>query len=82
MLEKYDYRPTEVIKGTVSINLKKPTQARKLEVALLGKIKTVYRNVSAGHYSTQTQYQTVYDFKIPLAGEKDYEKEQYQFEMK
>lgn len=44
-LEKYDYSPGDKIKGTVNLNLKKPTEARKLYVALIGKkfnIKAAY----------------------------------------
>ena len=34
MLEKYSFSPGENAKGTISLNLKKPTYARKLQVSL------------------------------------------------
>jgi len=36
MLEKYNYTTSETIKGTVTLKLKKPTKARKFEVAFIG----------------------------------------------
>ena len=76
-LEKYDYKPGEKIKGTIKLNLKKPVTARKLEISLQGKRKTT-QYTSKG---TQTQYQTVYNFSLPLGGEKEYHQDQYSFEI-
>ena len=36
MLEKYNFNPGEIAKGNITINLKKPTYARKLQVSLIG----------------------------------------------
>ncbi|KYK30005.1 hypothetical protein AYK20_04735 [Thermoplasmatales archaeon SG8-52-1] len=74
MLEKYNFTPGETAKGTVSINLKKPAYARKLKVSLIG-----VRKVRRGN---KWQWQKVYDFDMPIAGEKDYQKEQIPFELK
>ena len=74
-LEKYDYKPGEKINGSVKINLKKPTNARKLEIALIGKRKTTTRRGN----QTQTNYQTVYNFRVPLGGEQEYQNGEYNF---
>ena len=61
MLEKYNFNPGEVVKGTVKLNLKKPMYARKLEVSLMG-----VRKVRKGN---SWQWQKVYDFDMPISGE-------------
>ena len=66
-LEKYNFNPGEIAKGTIKINLKKPTYARKLEIHLLG-VRKVRRGKS-------WSWETVYDFEIPISGEKDYQQE-------
>lgn len=76
-LEKYDYKPGEKITGTLKLNLKKPVTARKLEISLSGKRKTT-RHTSKG---TQTHYENVYDFSVPLGGEQEYHQGQYNFEI-
>jgi hypothetical protein len=74
MLEKYNFAPGETAKGTVSINLKKPEYARKLKISLVG-----VRKVRRGN---KWQWQKIYDFDMPISGEKDYQKEQIPFELK
>ena len=74
MLEKYNFSPGETAKGTVSLNLKKPAYARKLKVSLVGVRKVRHGN--------KWQWQEVYDFDMPISGEKDYQKEQVPFELK
>ena len=78
-LDKYQYKPGDVIKGSVGLNLRKPIRARKLIVSLLGKVKTTHRD-SKGHMHTEDV--VVYDFTIPLDGENDYLSEMYNFEIK
>jgi len=78
-LDKYQYKPGDVIKGSVGLNLRKPIRARKLVVSLLGKVKTTHRD-SKGHMHTEDV--VVYDFTIPLDGENDYLSEMYNFEIK
>ncbi len=78
-LEKFDYEPGDTIKGSMDLSLKKPIKARKLEVALLGKVKTTRRD-SNGNISTHDE--TIYNFAIPLDGEKEYQNGQYPFEIK
>ncbi|KAA0005653.1 MAG: hypothetical protein FE039_01400 [Thermoplasmata archaeon] len=87
-LEKYNYTPGEMIKGTVKLNLKKPTFARKLEVAFIGRridhrsSASVAGLVSGSKPHSSTSYTTIYEFKMPVAGEKEYQKEEYPFEIK
>ena len=77
-LEKYDYKPGEKIKGVVKLNLKKPTNARKIEVGLFGERKESYR----GHDGkTQIKKVTIYDFKISLGSEGQYQTGDYPFEI-
>jgi len=78
-LDKYQYKPGDIIKGSVGLNLRKPIRARKLVVSLLGKVKTTHRD-SKGHM--QTEDVVIYDFTIPLDGENDYLSEMYKFEIK
>lgn len=87
MLERYDYKPGDTIKGTITLNLKKPTQARKLEVGLIG-IQTIYGNRSgvrvgsSRHRSSNTSREVIYDFYLALDQEKEYQNQNYRFEMK
>jgi len=76
-LEKFNYKPGENIKGKVKLNLKKPLPGRKLEISLIGKKKTT-RRTSKG---SQTHYETVYDFSVPISGEKEYHQGEYEFEI-
>jgi len=78
-LDKYQYKPGDIIKGSVGLNLGKPIRARKLVVSLLGKVKTTHRD-SKGHMHTEDV--VIYDFTIPLDGENDYLSEMYNFEIK
>ena len=74
MLEKYNFTPGEIAKGTVKLNLKKPIYARKLLVSLMG-----VRKVRRGN---SWQWQTVYDFDMSVSGEKEYLNEQVPFQLK
>ena len=66
VLERFNYKPGEVIKGSVKLNLKKPTNARKLEVGLFGERKERTR----GHDGrTTVRTVNIFDFKVPLGAE-------------
>lgn len=86
-LEKYAYAPGEIIKGSVGLKLKRPTQARKLSVALIG-LRIVHEGGMAvgplrvGNQGPQTHVYTIYNFAIPLDGENTYFNELYPFEIK
>jgi len=77
-LDKVQFKPGDVIKGMVTLNLRKPLHGRKMTVALLGKVRTTHRD-SQGRM--QTQDVVVYDFTLPLDGENDYVGESYSFEI-
>jgi hypothetical protein len=82
-LEKYDYKPGDKIKGTVKLNLKKPTKARKLEVSFIGSKTEKQTGMRIGPTTSNTQQtktMKVYDFTLPLDGEKDYHEEEYPFD--
>jgi len=90
-LEKYNYAPGEMIKGKVKLNLKKPTNARKLEVAFVGRmiqkqsaasVAGVASMASGKGAHSRTDYTTIFNFKMPLDGEKEYHKGEYPFEIK
>ena len=72
-LDKFGFNPGEIATGNVSINLKKPTYARKLQISLMG-----VRRVRRGN---NWSWQTVYDFDMPISGEKDYQNETVPFKL-
>lgn len=84
-LEKYDYKPGDKIKGIVKLNLKKPTKARKLEVSFIGTKTEKQTGMGIGPTASgtqQTKTMKVYEFTLPLDGEKDYQSGEYPFEIK
>lgn len=78
-LEKFSFKPDDTVKGIVNLSLKKPIKARKLEVALIGKIRTTHRDADG---DTRLEDKAIYDFTLPLDGEKEYQNGQYPFEIK
>lgn len=78
-LERFDFKPGDIIRGTVYLSLDKPTKSRKLAVSLLGKMRSSHRDSDGDIHS---QDQTVYDFTLPLDGEREYRDGQYIFEIK
>jgi len=94
-LEKYNFKPGDIIKGNIKLNLKKPTKGRKMEVSFIGSRKEQqrvnrgpsHRHGSGVHYgtsrtTTQTRTVKVFDFTQPLGGEKEYQNESFDFEIK
>jgi len=82
-LEKFNFSPGEIIKGKVSIELKKPILAKQLKIGLFG-LKIITRRVTTpkGTPSTETRKEFIYQFEMPLDGEKEYLKGEYPFEIK
>jgi len=86
-LEKYAYAPGEIIKGSVGLKLKRPVQAKKLTVALIG-LRIVRESgiavgpLRVGNQGPQTQVYTIYNFEIPLDRESTFFHELYPFEIK
>jgi hypothetical protein len=85
-LQKYSFVPGETIKGTVGLKLKRPLQAKKLMVGLIG-LRIVHQGniaigpVRMGNQGPQTQVYTIYHFEIPLDEEAVYYHEFYPFEI-
>lgn len=79
MLEEINYRPGDVIRGTVELKLDRPTKARNLMVALLGKKRTSRLDIDG---DIETRDDIVYELRLPLDGEKEYLNERYPFEIK
>ncbi len=78
ILESYNYKPGDVIKGNIKLNLKKPIKARKMEVSFLGQRREQYRSDNR----TRTRHVNVFNFTMPLGPEKDYQNEKFDFEIK
>lgn len=81
-LEKYDYKPGEIIRGTVKLQLNKPMNAHMLDIGFIGKKIQQQGTYRSGSYQKSTQYSTVYDFHIPLGGEQEYMEGVFPFEIK
>jgi hypothetical protein len=79
-MPKYSFHPGENMTGTISLKLKKPIKARKVEVRFLGQEKiTRRRRSSDGRMRTDTDTITICDIEVPLDGEKEYQNETYDF---
>jgi len=82
-LEKYNFSPGDSIKGKISLKLKKPTRAKGLKVGLVGeKTKTEFGRTSGKRMSTRRSKTHFFDFEMPLDGEKEYLKGEYNFKIK
>ncbi len=86
-LEKYDFKPGDVIKGYVKLNLRKPQQGRKLLVAFRGtRVDTVMvrttdsKGIPSSHMEKIKTI--IYNFELPLDEENTYLTEMYPFEIK
>ena len=84
MLDKYDYQPGEVIKGTVNLKLKKPTKARKFEVSFIGTKKEMQTGIGVGPGANKRDTKTIilHRFTIPLGGEQEYHEGEFPFQIK
>lgn len=88
-LERNEYIPGETIKGSVTLKLKKPTKARKLEVALNGIRIDLMRGThtygSGPHRhsrpSTEESQEVIYNQTVLLDDEKEYHENTYPFEI-
>jgi len=78
VLDKYNFKPGETIKGNIKLNLKKPIKGRKMEVSFIGRRKERYRDSDGSHTNTTD----VFNFKMPLALEKEYQNDSFNFEIK
>jgi hypothetical protein len=95
-IQKTNYAPRDTISGSVALTLKKPVKAREVSISLIGEQWIASRHekkgweisldgtISSGSgTSTSKQRVRIYDFKLPLDGEREYsEGQEYRFEMK
>lgn len=75
-LEKLNFTYGDMIKGKATLKLKKPQEGRGVFVILQAEKKTT-RYTSNG---SETRWETVFDFKQPLDGEKNYGTSPYEYE--
>jgi len=67
-LNNYNYRPGDTVQGNLILKMKKPVKADGLLVRL-----TAQRRSTSGFGNRRrTQWETLYDFKQPLDGQKEY----------
>lgn len=78
-LDKFNFSPGEVIEGTVALKLKKPVKAKELSIRIVGEQTTTQREgvsigigTNRGTQNTDSRTTTIFDFKQPLDGEKEY----------
>lgn len=83
-LDKLEFTPGETIAGNIGLKLKKPVQAKALNVGLLGTMeRTSYSKNPKGGTSRNTRYEIVFDFKKPVDGQKTYSGyKDYKFQLK
>ncbi|MFH1649232.1 MAG: hypothetical protein ABIA93_01660 [Candidatus Woesearchaeota archaeon] len=81
-LPTFQYRQGEQIDGVLNLDLKKPLQAKKLQVRLLATQKRQVKETSNGRTYYRSIIDTIFDFPVVLAGEKTYPAGQAQFPFK
>jgi hypothetical protein len=84
-IQQTSFNLGDTISGRVALALKKPVKAREANVSLIGEQKTTQRKGMVGGQgmSTTTQTIRIYDFKLQLDGEKEYNQgQEYRFEIK
>jgi hypothetical protein len=83
ILEKFNFSPGETIRGKVCLSLNKPIHAKQLRVALIGeKIFTRIERRPDGRTYPKEEKLCIYNFQMPLDGEKEYLQGEYGFEIK
>ncbi|MCX6821952.1 MAG: hypothetical protein NTW30_04205 [Candidatus Aenigmarchaeota archaeon] len=83
ILEKYNFSSGETVKGKVLLTLDKIIHAKQLRVALIGeRMSTVNQRRPDGTMQSTQRKEYVFNFQMPLDGEKDYQQGEYTFEIK
>lgn len=78
-LNKFSFSPGEEITGKVVMTLKKPVQARGVNIVLVAEQKTTNVGFSSQGAKTQTKVEKVVEVPIPLDGEKEYGTQPYEY---
>lgn len=94
ILEKYNFKPGETIKGKIKVKMKKPTKARQLKVVFAGTKTSSSSNTmglgnsgarigigSRNRQQTKTTQEFIHKFEMPLDGEKEYTEQEYDLEI-
>ncbi|MFH1290750.1 MAG: hypothetical protein ABIH92_05060 [Nanoarchaeota archaeon] len=84
-LTHFQFSPGDTIEGKISLNLKKPVEAKALKVGLVGIYKnTKYGRSGSGGLSRSSRSGYAFEFRQPLDGEKEYPASEkiYDFKLK
>lgn len=83
-LDRSHFEPGDLIKGRITIDLKKPVQARGISISMIGQERSTSTSVGMGKgVSSSSSQRKIYDFKQELDGEKEYlSGQEYDFEIK
>lgn len=81
-IPKTHFAPGETISGKVTLTIKKPIAAKEVSITLIGERTTTSGGGLMGG-EKKTVKERVYDFKVSLDGEKEYDQaKEYPFEIK
>jgi hypothetical protein len=85
VLDKYQFTRGDKITGKITVNLKKVIHAEKLTVSLKAVKDTMERRNNFSQQGMQRQntdqLAVIFNFEMPLDGEKDYLQQEYPFEL-
>ena len=82
ILEKFNFSLGDTITGKIILKLNKPTHAKTLKVGLRGEKISSHTTITPGRVSRSQDKSCIYNFEMPLDGEKDYSEGEYNFEIK
>lgn len=80
--QKFNYTAGETVKGKLTLTTKKPIKGTALKISLIGTEKSSSRSMSRGRMKSSTSTKTIFNFEMPLDGEKEYNNAEYDFEIK
>lgn len=82
VLESFNFKPGDVIKGKLVLDLKKPKKARELRLVFEGvETRTRMHRTRKGN-ERKTDKVVIYSFKLSFGGEKEYSgRTEYDFEI-
>ncbi len=81
-LEKFNFSTGETVRGKIFLKLKKPTMAKALKVGLIGEKLIKNTRIQGSNVSSQQKKEYLFNFEMPLDGEKEYSQGEYNFEIK
>jgi hypothetical protein len=78
-VSRVNYHPGDMISGYVTLAMKKLVKGREVDISLIGE-QTIDKPTADDSNNTETR--RIYDFKLKLDGEKEYDSEyNYKFEI-